>query len=100
MLYRIYFKVSEIVSQEAKPAKMFYTLQMVGSNQHHTGKQESIEQSEDQKVVYRFKEKFPFVMATGFEDVKIAVYGVQEQDEFEISHFKLKLPDYLVKLVD
>jgi hypothetical protein len=36
-------------------------------------------------------------METGFEDVKVTVYDSEEQ---ELSHFKLKLPDYLVKLVD
>ena len=51
--------------------------------------------------MFRFKERFQFVMKTGFETVALKMYGRRElEHEFEIASFLLKLPEYLVRLVD
>jgi hypothetical protein len=66
-----------------------------GADQYFTSKQEGKE-----KEVFIFKEKFTFVLKTGFEELQVKVYSVSNNEEKEEESFALRLSDQLVTLVD
>ena len=66
-----------------------------GADQYFTSKQELKE-----KELYIFKEKFSFMLQTGFEELSVKIYSVSTDDEKEEDAFIIKLADHLVELVD
>ena len=80
--------------QANSAARLFYLVSDEG-DQYFTSKQETRE-----KEAYIFKEKFTFVLKTGFEELQVKVYSVSNNEEKEEESFSLKMADHLFTLID
>lgn len=55
---------------------------------------------EGESHIFRFREKAKFTLASGFEEFKLKIYSVNENEESMEDELSIKTADHLLNLTD